>query len=891
MRNLKELSVGSTLIAPAYLHPVLREQIMAKSHGCIGIRIYTLSSWLQKKENKPKFSMVQVIFEYKKMMQEIVSTLSTYREIALSSTFLSECFQLIEELKTYQVDPSTLPRTTTSQKELYEIIKLLYPLKTAADYKQEALEKIKHGETLEMLHIYDYFQTYEEKQIVNLLVEKGATLLTFPYKYPQKAFYHATNMRQEIEACAQHILEHEQDAQDIYITLANPAYKPVIQQVFARYKIPYTLLNDAHSSIFTKRFSALFNYYLRPTNENLFRCIDAQIFQIPGLAKLNDYMQIFNFPIEEPFQHLSTLPNDSHILDKHELERLQDLEEKSEEVRLLLLPVLTRIKHPDDYTALFTAITNDVQASISTYSLEYQSILTQVQDLLKEALPYINTDQDIEFFLPFIEKIKHSLSITQLQGVIISDLCEPYLDKKYQYLLGCTQKSYPAFTSKKGIFDEAYFEKLVYPSMEMRYEFYLAQCKKVLQSSDYLYASYPLGTFEGKAMESALEIEEFINERSITYPLHTNYEPITTTYSITPELAQKLYVKDGEIHGSISSLERYVKCPLSYFLRYGLSLREPMEHGFSASYMGTLSHHVLEMLVEQNGKEYAKSAEELIESILTTEIKTIQYVFPSQSALLENIKQRMYNAITQTLLLLDNFEQHSHMIPSKSEYSFTYLIELSESIKLSLHGFIDRIDESKNYTCIFDYKSSSRTLSEANVFAALQLQLLTYSIVAKQDLKKDVMGAYYISLKNENIPYIAGKMSRRKPITHIPYTKADYTDIRHKAHRFNGWTMQKEIELLDDNATHFVGITQSKEGFIKSRKLYDLDMITLYFKQMYKMIGTRILDGDIGCTPTEDACMFCDYYEICRFKGIYAERKLLIEYDEQLYQKEDETDA
>ena len=53
-------------------------------------------------------------------------------------------------------------------------------------------------------------------------------------------------------------------------------------------------------------------------------------------------------------------------------------------------------------------------------------------------------------------------------------------------------------------------------------------------------------------------------------------------------------MKDDVLKGSISSLERYIHCPFSYFLRYGLGLREPMQYTFSDSYAGTLSHYVLE---------------------------------------------------------------------------------------------------------------------------------------------------------------------------------------------------------------------------------------------------------------------------------------------------------
>ena len=54
---------------------------------------------------------------------------------------------------------------------------------------------------------------------------------------------------------------------------------------------------------------------------------------------------------------------------------------------------------------------------------------------------------------------------------------------------------------------------------------------------------------------------------------------------------------------------------------------------------------------------------------------------------------------------------------------------------------------------------------------------------------------------------------------------------------------------------------------------------------MYQIIGNRILHGDISLTPMEDACLYCNYHEICRFKGLYAEKKLLVEPGDELYQQ------
>lgn len=78
--------------------------------------------------------------------------------------------------------------------------------------------------------------------------------------------------------------------------------------------------------------------------------------------------------------------------------------------------------------------------------------------------------------------------------------------------------------AKRGIFDEHYYETLPYPSMEHRYQLHLKQLRKLLNRSQHLYISYPLGTYEGKSLEAALEIEQMFDERAKPYPLQEMYE-------------------------------------------------------------------------------------------------------------------------------------------------------------------------------------------------------------------------------------------------------------------------------------------------------------------------------------------------------------------------------
>ena len=871
MTFLQTLGPGSTLIAPAYLHAALREELLKTRSGMLGLKLNTLQGWLQQQANVAVPSRHVALYQYKQRIQTILPQLKIYREVADSPVFLNECRSFLDSIYFWNIPQSELPQESEAQKELFAILSQLTDIAVPSKQQRAALTNIK-TKRLDDLHILDVYHTLEEEQLIQALVAQGAQRCTPPVYEPMPLFFHAVNKRQEIEACAQYIIEHDLDADDIHITLANATYKPILAQIFQRYQIPYTLLQDSHASILPHRFSALFSYYLKPDTENLLRVLDCGVVHMEQLQQIED---------------------EGHILDALELAKLQKLEEEAELVRQQLVVYLRPLKQPISMEAMIQTAASYVRESLRRDDADTK-ILLDIEAMLKELHPYILEKEDIAFFLYFLDGMTQSSAPTERSGAIVCDLRQSPFCRKHLFVLGCTQKDYPAFQTKKGIFDENYHALIsAYPSMERRYQFYLKQISAMLYAAPSVYVSYPLGTYEGKGMEAALEIEDYVQKQhanpkagSVAYPLYSSYEPVSTNITLSPEMAQALFVKDKMIRGSISALERYVKCPFSYFLRYGLSLREPMKVGFPDSYAGTLAHYLLETFTGKYGKAYTKVAEEKIEEVLMKEIRIMQDVFPSLEKKLENVAQRILTSMTQTLGLLDDFEQHSILSPYLREKEFHYSIPLGDDISLALKGYIDRIDASDEFLCILDYKSSAKMLSEANVFAALQLQLLTYSIVCSKEFHKRVIGSFYVSLKNENIPYTAGKLSRRKPVTHLPSSKEEYEEIRHKAHRMNGWVMDSDIQALDDNGAHIVGVSQNKEGIIKPRKLYDLGSIERYFTKMYQMIGNRIINGDIRCLPMEEACMFCSYYEICRFKGIYAEKTQLVEVEDDIYQQQ-----
>lgn len=887
MIKINDLPMGSIVLAPSWMHPILRAENMQAHHGMIGVRMFSITGFLSTFSTAAPTSPYETIFAYYRSIEAIYPKLTIYASAAKTLHFLEACLSMINDLKRWNISCEQLPKHTAAQRELHMILQALYSIRSNGNIHQEGLQHL--PEDLHHVYIYPSYMTIEEHKLIQIFETRGAHRIQAEQNNIEKHFYHAVNKRQEVEACAQYIIQHQLDAQDIYITLADMSIQPLLAQIFERYEIPFTPLQQSTASIVTKRCNALFQYYLNPSRKNLMNCIDYGLFHCEHIQTLRNYMELFSLDIDDTFDHLRNIQEEGHIVNAYDLLALQRMEERASSCQPELCDMIEVIRHPKSYEELFMGIIQVLDRSI--LKQQERSVFIKIRESLKELFFHVHSDEDIQLALPLIQGIQQHVSVDVLQGVLITNLTQSIPNRSHHFMIGCTQKQYPAFPIKTGIFDETYYRELNYPSMEERYQLHQQLLQQHLTQAPYTYVSYPVGTYDGKAQEAALEIEQWMKKRSTSYPLVSHTLPYHLDMTLSKEMARDLFVKDGAIPGSISSWERYVKCPFSYFLRYGLGLREPMDLGFSDSYMGTLAHYILETLVAQYGKHYTKTTTAEIDAILDKEIQCISAIFINRRSQLASMKTRIHDSFLQLLERLDELEEHSHVQPWKQEEEFHHSIPLDIDVNMLLHGFIDRIDMDGSFACIYDYKSSAKILSEKDVFAGLQLQLLTYAIMVHKKYQKDLLGTFYISLKNANVAQDAGTLSRRKPVTYTPVGKEECLDNWLKAHRIRGWTMNPNIEVLDDDGSHITGVRQNKEGMIKASKTYDIHTIERWFTQMYQMLGKQLLNGHIACEPNEEACLFCSYHEICRYKGMYVKKPLMIEIDEDLYWKGDEDDA
>ena len=257
--------------------------------------------------------------------------------------------------------------------------------------------------------------------------------------------------------------------------------------------------------------------------------------------------------------------------------------------------------------------------------------------------------------------------------------------------------------------------------------------------------------------------------------LRTSLDYHNLVRPLTPELARALY---GEILSvSVSQLELYNRDPFSYYLKYGLKLKERPSFKLDALQTGNYFHDVLDHVfkaIDARDFDMANLSDAEVDSILAQVMKEFEDPahYPEYTVFsVNNRNQHLQNAMKDTLrLLIENMikqKQAVHLQTIETERTFGYVaseeaadtltqFHLSNGQEVRLRGKIDRLDAAETFDetgnhqfiQVVDYKSSKHDVKFDEIYLGAQLQLFTYLGVALETLTREghsvqALGAFY----------------------------------------------------------------------------------------------------------------------------------------------------
>lgn len=371
---------------------------------------------------------------------------------------------------------------------------------------------------------------------------------------------------------------------------------------------------------------------------------------------------------------------------------------------------------------------------------------------------------------------------------------------------------------------------------------------------------------------------------------------------ISKDTAVRLY--GNILNTSVSRLETYSRCPYQFFLEYGLGLKKRENHEVTFGDMGSLLHHVVERVftkVENRKAEELLLSEETenIWEVMTDEAlmelveDEIQKTAEEEDSvyLYSNANRQLLNRIQKTAAyaVVDLKQQllQGKMIPYHFEMTFNRKnadpvcrdlesaeIPLEDGSLMKLSGIIDRIDicqDEKNvYVKVLDYKSSGKEIDLTNVSAGLQLQLLVYTNVVMEVLKKQFP-------EKEIIP--AGSLYYGFRIPMVEKTGKKITDaLTRKISRETALTgivnkdepclsLLGDTELLPVKVKEMDGVPTIQESDTVLTAQQYQELLT-GVRDTVASIGTDMLAGQIPIRPVRMGrslpCDYCDYQNVCK---------------------------
>ena len=442
----------------------------------------------------------------------------------------------------------------------------------------------------------------------------------------------------------------------------------------------------------------------------------------------------------------------------------------------------------------------------------------------------------------------------------------------------------------------------------LRPSIYITKIKKMFpnlkETSDVITQKYEItnqkATYEAlieklaKIQEKELEPEwketyrYFENEASWKNKLEKDLQGLSYTnipQNIETTTIEKLY--GNVLKTSVSKLETYKKCPFSYFLKYGLNLKQKEELKIQNFDTGSFMHEIIDLFFNQVKEENIQLTEllgeeekirKIVNQIVETKLDYGKYRFTA-TVKYKILIQRLERMVTKALKYIVESLVYSDFNVEGTEVEFDngkeyrpIEITLENGKRIEIRGKIDRVDIARtsdgNYLRIIDYKSSARNVDLNEVYAGISIQLLTYLDAICEE--KDLMpaGILYFNLIEKNVN------------PKVKTEEAIEEEIR-KQFKMKGLILADiEVMKMQDNnlkegtTSKIIPAGISGKGAINKRdtngvEQEEFEILQKYIGKIIKEIGKEILQGKIDLKPTnykgKTPCRYCEYHAICGF--------------------------
>ena len=845
------------IIAPISIHHNLIKQMLDTQQSLVGVSIITFNVFIQNLHQSLNNEYLTFAQSYHNI-QKIKSQCTTIQHSLDYPMIVKDMITFTQSVLKLNIDLDKLPNANEKEKDIALCVHSIAPI-----YKDNpSLASIKDRiDDASHIEIYPFFMDYFQNEVVTYLISKGATYHSVDRKEPiNKEVHYALNHAHEAEALAQYILNN-QDSTTLIVSCDMQILPDLVMSAFNRHSIPFSCDIAKTQPIIVHQFISLYKLLVSPSIHHFIECVHNHVFNLFDPTSIFDYIQLLEIDFEDLFHPFMTIRNQStwNTLDKRDINKLAKLEEKAEVQRLQIIPFFNTLtqNHINDTFNHFTTHFNDLDFDNKQALHQIKTIIEEVSTVELDAVSF---DAIIEYLL---SNIKVS-SLSKINHVhLTSHKSITKLDYDKTIIIGANQSNFPGFIKQNGIIDENYLKQLPYPSLNDRLDLHAQQLDELIYLSPSLIVSYATSTFEGKSMAPAHDLIHKVNSSPSKWPMKTFGIPFERKYTLDHTLAKRIFFFENELFGSVSSFEVFFNCSYRYFLKTGLKLRDHKSELNLTALMGTIAHAIVEELIKIDAKTYAQQTIEGVYNLVQPYFDDLKIVMIKKTEVWDFISDLLANNLWLALQRLDEMEQDTEFAFYEAELKFNHEFQLNNDILLKLQGFIDRIDQNSNFFRILDYKSSDKNLSLPKVKAGLQLQLLTYLVVADSLFETKPSGAFYFSFLNQTLDIAQQRIFKNEIINH---SEDDFYESFIKKHKLSGWFVNEDASMYRSGryVKHI-----SKSFKVTKQGLFDFEILTNFLVHLYTYLSEELKQGKIERNPVQGACDYCEFKHICIFKGSY----------------------
>lgn len=310
---------------------------------------------------------------------------------------------------------------------------------------------------------------------------------------------------------------------------------------------------------------------------------------------------------------------------------------------------------------------------------------------------------------------------------------------------------------------------------------------------------------------------------------------------------------DNKLTLSYSSLDKYYRCPFSYYVGNILKLNIFEEQFYQL--VGNLFHSIL----EKNTKTKL-SYDELWEQ----EVNALNRLFtPKEQFFLKKLKKEL-EFIIEVIKDQENFTNLHDELHEERVY-----VSLSGEMKITFTGIIDKIkykkEKGETIIAIIDYKTGNPNLDLTTIPYGIGMQLPVYLYLAKNSTKLEnikVAGFYLQKVLNNEIAVDnthSYEQLKKKNLLLQGFSNADLSILSTFDNSFMDSNIIKSMKVKKDNSFyHYCKVLTNKE----------MEKISAIAEEKIKKGAKSISNADFSIAPKKIGkinygCNLCKMRDIC----------------------------